>query len=184
MEDQDVQHVESVGQAEHATPEVDPLMGIILPYANLILFLVLLVYFMRKPAAAAAASAREDYQRLLREATAARDEAHARLSDLKARQAQLDQEIAEIKSMSRGAAEMEAAKIVEDAQRLSAHLKEEARRIADTEVANAKAELRSEIVRAVREGVVQRLVTEVKPDAHLSLVRKQINELQTIQTEG
>jgi F0F1-type ATP synthase membrane subunit b/b' len=163
---------------------IDWLMGVILPYANFIIFIALAVFFFRKPAAAAAASKREDYAKLLREATAAREQAVARLDELKARQAKLDQEIAEIKTMSRQAAEQEAAKIVSDAERLAAHLREEARRIADAEVQKARNDLRQEIVAAVREGVTKKIASEVKTDAHLSLVRKQIGELNTIQAKG
>lgn len=163
---------------------VDMLMGVILPYANFAIFLGLAIYFFRKPAKAAAAKKREAYEKLLAESKAAHDEAQKRLQEMKQRQAGLDKEIQEIKATAKVAADMEAAKIVGDAERLAEHLRQEARRVAQAEVDKARATLRQEIVESVRENVTKKLKAELTGEAQASLVRSRIGELKSIRAEG
>ena len=163
---------------------IDLFRGIILPYFNFAVFLGLAVFFFRKMAVNAAAKQRQDFEKLMNEARAARDAAVARLDELKKREAGLDKEIADIVAISKASADVEAQKIVADAERLAALLRDEARRIAHTEVEKARAALRGEIVEAVREGVTKRLKSEMNPESQLKLVKRQIGELKTIQVEG
>lgn len=175
-------HAEVPGQAH--VDHVDPWMGIIFPYVNFAIFLAAAIYFFRKPARAAAAKKRAAYEQLLAESKAAYDEAAQKLAEIKARQAGLDREIADLKSSAKAAADMEAAKIVSDAERLAEHLRQEARRIAQAEVEKARATLRQEIVDAVRESVTKKLKTELTGEAQLSLVKNRIGELKNIRAEG
>jgi F0F1-type ATP synthase membrane subunit b/b' len=163
---------------------VDMLKGVILPYANFFIFLGLAVYFFRKPARAAAAKKKADFDRLLAESQAVRDAALAKLAEFTRRHASLDREIEELRSISKQTATAEAVKIIADAERLAEHLKIEARRIAGAEVDKARAELRREIVDAVRASVTTKIRTELKADAHLMLVRQRIGELKNLQAEG
>jgi F-type H+-transporting ATPase subunit b len=180
-ENQTTAHEQSSG---HAESHVDPWMGIIFPYINFSIFLALLIYFARKPAAEAARKRREDFERLMAEATKAKEVAEERLRELTARQAQLDAEVKEIQTTSRVAAEAEAAKIVADAERLAVHFKAEARRIAEAEVLRARQELRQEIVAAVKDSVTQKIKSELTPEAQLTLVKRQVGELRSVKTEG
>lgn len=159
-------------------------LQLIFPYANFAIFLAMAVYFFRKPARNAAQQRRAEFTRLMDEASKARDEAKAKLAELAQREARLDQEVAELKKVSRESAAVEAAQIVADAERVAEHLKEEAKRIAHAEVEAAKAELRQEIVAAVRDGVTQRVKKELNDEAQLKIVRKQIGELGTLRAEG
>jgi F0F1-type ATP synthase membrane subunit b/b' len=163
---------------------VDTLMGVVLPYANFLIFLGLAIYFFRKPAAAAAAKRREDYLRLVNEAKKANDAAQAKLAELTRRQSQLDHEVREIQNLSKISAETEAKKIIEDAERLAVHLKAEAKRIADAEVEKAKAALRDEIIRTVHANVVDKVKNEMTADAQKSLVQRRIADLKSIPTQG
>ncbi len=163
---------------------VDMLMGVILPYVNFFMFLAMAIYFFRKPAREAATKKRDAYERILNESKAARDDALARLEELKKRQTGLDSEIAEIKSASKASADLDAAKIVSDAESLAKHLREEARRVADAEVSKARATLREEIVAAVRQSVTEKLKSELSGETQLSLVKSRIGELKTIRAEG
>jgi F-type H+-transporting ATPase subunit b len=181
--EENTQNAAHEGAAAHEE-HVDPLMGIILPYANFAIFLALAIYFFRKPAKAAAAKKREAYEKLLAESKAAHAEAEQRLAEMRARQAGLDKEIADLKATAQAAAEVEAAKIVGDAERLAEHLRQEARRIAQAEVDKARAALRQEIVESVREGVTQKLKAELTGDAQLTLVRSRIGDLKSIRAEG
>lgn len=163
---------------------VDPLMGIILPYANFFIFLGLAIYFFRKPAREAAAKKRDDYARLVNEAKKANEAAQAKLADLARREAQLDTEIKEIQNLAKISAEAEAQKITEDAERVALHLKAEARRIAEAEVEKAKAVLRDEILKSVREGVVNKVKTDMTADAQKALTQRRIADLQSIPSQG
>lgn len=180
---ENVGHTEAKAGAEHGE-HVDPLMGIILPYANFAIFLALAIYFFRGPARVGALKKREAYEKLLAESKAVHAEAESRLAEMKRRQAGLDQEIADLKATATTTADMEAAKIIGDAERLADHLRSEAKRIAAAEVERARATLRQEIVDSVRESVTNKLKTELTSEAHLSLVKNRISDLKTIRAEG
>ena len=163
---------------------LDLFRGLVLPYFNFFVFLAAAIYFFRKMVLKAAATQRSDFETQMNEARAARDAALTRIEELKRRQAGLDKELADVLSMNKAAADMDAAKIAGDAERLAAHLRDEAKRIAAAEIEKARGTLRREIVEAVRLSVTAKLKTELNADSQLRLVKKQIGELQTIQAEG
>jgi len=163
---------------------IDPLMGVILPYANFFIFLALAIYFFRKPAREGAAKKRAEFLRIMNDAKKSYDDANEKLLQLKNRQENLESEIADLKKTSDVSAKAEADRIISDAERLAAHLREEAKRIAAAELSKAKASLRQEIVSAVSSNVQQKITKEVTKDKHLEIVRRNISELKTIQAEG
>lgn len=171
---------EGAAHEEH----VDPWLGIIFPYINFAIFLAAAIFFFRKPARAAAAKKREAYEKLLAESKAAHEQAAKKLAEIQARHAGLDREIADLKATAKTTADMEASKIIGDAERVAEHLRNEAKRIAAAEVERARAALRQEIVESVRDAVTQKLKTELNTEAHLSLVKNRIGELKTIRAEG
>lgn len=158
--------------------------GFVFPYINTFIFLGLAIYFFRKPAIAAARKKRDEFLRTMNEAKKTYDEANEKLTQLKARHANLAAEIADIKKTSEAAATAETQRIVSDAERLAEHLKEEAKRIAAAEVAKARAELRQEIVETVSSNVVAKISKEVSGDMHHSIVRRNLSELRSIKVEG
>ena len=163
---------------------LDPLMGVILPYANFFIFLGLAIYFFRKPAREGAAKKRSEFLRVMNEAKKSYDDANEKLTQLKNRQANLESEISDLKKTSDLTAKTEADRIIADSQRLANHLREEAKRIAAAELSKAKAALRHEIVTAVSFNVQQKITKEVTKDKHLEIVRRNISELKTIKAEG
>ncbi len=163
---------------------LDPLMGVILPYANFFIFLGLAIYFFRKPARAGAAKKRTEFLRIMNDAKKSYDDANEKLSLLKIRQTNLESEIADLKKTSELSAKIEADRILSDSMRLANHLREEAKRIAAAELQKAKASLRQEIVNAVSSNVQQKITKEVNKDKHLEIVRRNISELKTIRAEG
>jgi F0F1-type ATP synthase membrane subunit b/b' len=156
---------------------VEPFIGIFAPFFNFALFVVLAVYFFKKPARAAAAKKRADFQALLEEAQKAKLEADARLADLTSRMKNIDSEVAEIKAFAKETAESEAAKILAQAETLSAHLKEEAKRVAAAELDKARITLREEIVAAVSDSVIAKAKSDLNNDGHKSIVGKRIQDL-------
>ena len=163
---------------------LDPLMGVILPYTNFLIFLGLAIYFFRKPAREGAAKKRAEFLRVMNEAKKSYDDANEKLNQLKNRQANLETEIADLKKTSDLSAKTEADRIISDAERLANHLREEAKRIAAAELSKAKAELRQEIVSAVSSNVKQKITNAVTKDKHLEIVRRKMSELKTIKAEG
>jgi len=164
--------------------QLDLLMGVILPYANFFIFLGLAIYFFRKPAREGAAKKRAEFLRVMNEAKKSYDDANEKLTQLKNRQANLESEIADLKTTSDLTAKTEAERIIADSERLANHLREEAKRIAAAELSKAKATLRHEIVSAVSSNVTQKITKEVTKDKHLEIVRRNISELKTIKAEG
>ena len=163
---------------------LDPLMGVILPYANFFIFLGLAIYFFRKPAREGAAKKRSEFLRVMNEAKKSYDDANEKLTQLKNRQANLESEIADLKKTSDLSAKTESEKILSDSTRLANHLREEAKRIAAAELQKAKATLRQEIVAAVSSNVQHKITKEVTKDKHLEIVRRNISELKTVKAEG
>ena len=72
---------------------VDTLTGIVFPYANFVLFLILLWRFAKKPAKAAAEKKSEEYRLLYEKASASYEEAKERLDGLSDRYSSLEREI-------------------------------------------------------------------------------------------
>jgi F-type H+-transporting ATPase subunit b len=163
---------------------VDVLMGIVLPYANFAIFLGLAIFFFRKPAVAAARNRREQFEKLMAEATAARDLAVGKLNELKRREAELEAELEAMRSASLASAELEAGKIVSDAEKLAKHLRTEASRIAAAEVAKARHELRREIVETATATVREKLKRDLSSDAQAGIVSKKIDELKHVSAQG
>ena len=163
---------------------LDMLMGVILPYANFFIFLGMAIYFFRKPAREGAAKKRTEFLRVMGEAKKSFDDANNTLIQLKARQANLNGEIAELKLVSEEAAKIEADRISTEAEKLASHLKVEAKRIAAAEVQKAKAAIRQDIVDAVCGNVKEKISKEVSGDKHLEIVRRNISELKSIRAEG
>lgn len=160
--------------------QLDPFLGIIAPYTNTAIFLIMAVYFFRKPLMEAATKKRKDFQKLLDESQAAKISAEEKLAELNGRLAGLDQEIAKIKEDAELAARMEAQNIVSDAERLANHLREEAQKVSKAEVDKARKALREEIVSAVTDSVTSKAKSDLDSSSHLQLVNKRIGVLTSL----
>lgn len=159
-------------------------MGVVLPYTNFIIFIVLAIYFFRKPAKAAAEKRREEFLKLMQEAGQAKNLAEAKLRELEQRKQGLDKELQEMRQIAVQAAESEAQRIVNDAKTLGEHLKAEAKRIAEAEVLKARDGLRREIADAVRDAVEGRIRRDLNSESQVDLVRRQLTGLQSVRMEG
>jgi len=160
---------------------LDLFKGVFLPYANFFIFMALAIYFFRKPLRAMAEKRRAQFDAALKQAQEAKDLAEAKNRELTARLAKLDDEVAEIRRLTANTAQFESKKIVEEANRLAAHLKEEAQRMANAEVDRAKDELRRTIVAAVKGGVETKIQTELNIEAQMKLAKSRIGQLKSVQ---
>jgi F0F1-type ATP synthase membrane subunit b/b' len=89
-----------------------------------------------------------------------------------------------MRSASLASAELEAGKIVSDAEKLAKHLRTEASRIAAAEVAKARHELRREIVETATATVREKLKRDLSSDAQAGIVSKKIDELKHVSAQG
>jgi len=163
---------------------VDILKGIVLPYFNFLLFLGALIFVARKPLGAMLLKRQLSFESALKEASAAKEEAAKRAAELRARLSKLETEVSQIKERALEHAQEEANNIVSSAESLAAHMRQEARRIADAELMRAKSSLREEIVSAVKEAVEKKVRSDLNSDSHLRIVRNQLGELKKFQVEG
>ncbi len=162
---------------------VDILNGVIFPYINLAIFLILAIMMFKRPIKNGLASKRVAYEELVKRAMAAKEEAEARNQELKERLVSLDKEIEEIKLKARIQAEMEAKQLIDSAEHLAEHLKREARRIAETEVASAKAELQRDIIEQVKRQTVEQLKLSLDDARQHQVVQLGLNNLSQVRAE-
>jgi F-type H+-transporting ATPase subunit b len=161
---------------------VDPFMGIIVPYTNFFLFLVLLYFVARKPLSEMARQRRDAFSKALTEASAAKEKAEARLKELQQRLSKIDAEIKEIKTVSRQSANTEAARIVAEGSSQAEALKAEAKRIKDAELSSAITDLRKEIVATVTKTVQQQLENKLDHAAQQALISRRTEQLSSSNT--
>jgi len=164
--------------------QLDTFMGIIVPYANFALFIILAVVFFRSPARAAAKKKREAFEAQMREASRVKQEAEAKLLELQTRMNNMDREVAEMMDTAKKSAAIEADKIVSDAERLAQHLQSEAVRVANAEAEKARATLRDEIIAEAMVQVTKKLQSELSEKDHGALVKSRLGKLQELRAEG
>ncbi len=158
--------------------------GIVFPYINFFLFFVALVWLARKPLSNMVTKRRQDFDTLVKQSRDAYEKAQAKHAEISKRMAALDKEVSDIKMFTEQAARRDAERIVDDANRLASHLREEARRVADAEVERARQQIRNDIVESVRKAVEERISKDLSKDSHLKLVQSRISEIAKIQKEA
>ena len=163
---------------------LDLFKGVFLPYANFFIFMALAIYFFRKPLRLMAEKRRAKFDAALKQAQEAKEIAEAKNRELSLRLAKLDQEVSEIRRLTNDTGQFEAKRIVEEANQLGTHLKEEAKRLANAEIERARAELRQEIVDSVKAGVEAKIKAEFGRDAQLSLAKSHIGKLKSVQVDA
>ena len=153
----------------------------VFPYINFIVFFAILIIVGRKPIASMVAKRREDYDKLLAEASAAKRLAEERSQELKSRLEKLDQELSEIKQSAIQSAEAESKQMIEGAKKLADHLKDEASRIAQTEISNARLTLQREIVDTVKKSVSDKIASDLGDAQQQSIFKSGADKLKNIE---
>ena len=157
--------------------EIDWFKGVIVPYGNLLLFLAILIYFARKPIADMVAARRSAYQKLLAEASAARDQAMAKTAELETRLANLDKELEEIRVNSMREAELESKIMLEKAETLASNIRRDAAKAAEAQTQQAQEALQAEILASVGAAIRSKISSDYSADNHLALVKEGIQKL-------
>jgi F-type H+-transporting ATPase subunit b len=156
---------------------VDIFTGVIAPYINLAIFLVLATLMLRGPIRNALSAKRDAYEELVRKASAAKEEAEKRNLELKERLVKLDREVEDIRVKAQAQAEQEARQVVASAESLAEHLKREARRIAEAEIAAAKENLQREIIEQVKLQTVEQLKAALDDNRQHQVVQQGLKTL-------
>jgi F0F1-type ATP synthase membrane subunit b/b' len=151
--------------------------SVIFPYANLVIFLILAWFILRKPLLNGLAAKREAYMGLLERANKAKTEAEAKQRELDQKLKDLEREVEQIKGEVRQQAEVDAKAIVVSAQTLAEHLKKEAKRIAEAEVAAAKEDVQREILQQVRKSAAEEIQRTLDDGRQHQVVKKGLAEL-------
>ncbi|GEM_PF-3229365 len=161
----------------------DFLGSFLFPYINWIVFLVLAYLLFKKPILTILAARRQSFNERVQKANEAKEEAERRHQELQARLAQLDQEIASLTSKGRAAADLEAQAIQSSAEQLAEHLRREARRIAEAEVAAAKVELQREILVQVKAHTIDQVEKSLDAGRHQKVVKQSLASLSQVPSE-
>jgi F-type H+-transporting ATPase subunit b len=145
-------HAATAGHGEHRVPVVKDLF---LPATNFVVFAVLLVYFLRGPV-------REFFRARTERLRDALDAGARARRDAEALRAALARDVADLPALRerlradlRATAEREREALLESGRRGAARLRDDARLLADHEVAGARQALRTEVIdEAVRQATV------------------------------
>jgi F-type H+-transporting ATPase subunit b len=156
---------------------VDIFTGVIAPYVNLAIFLVLATLLFKGPIRNALSAKRLAYDDLVKKASEAKEEAEQRNLELKDRLVRLDREVEEIRVKAQAQAEQEARQVIASAEALAEHLKREARRIAEAEIAAAKEGLQREIIEQVKLQTVEQLRASLDDSRQHQVVQQSLGTL-------
>jgi F-type H+-transporting ATPase subunit b len=137
---------------------------------NFALMVGLLAYFVRKPIRNGLRSRREEIEKTLADAQAAKEAAEAKYREYSAKLEKATEEIAAISASIRREGELERDKILESAREMSAKIQQEADAKAANAVASAKVELREEAARLAVELAEDMLKKEFSPKDQKRLV--------------
>jgi F0F1-type ATP synthase membrane subunit b/b' len=102
------------------------------------------------------------------------------LAELNKEYGSLAETIAEIKATAETEAKKEAEQIITNAKHVAENLQNEIKRIAETELALARNELRKQIVSEVEASVAKKIKTDFTPEMAKSFVSKQASRLDAL----
>lgn len=162
----------------------DWIKGFFFPYINFLIFCVLLIMFSRKALKEMFAKRRQDFLALVEAAKRAQTEAEEKLRDLNRRLEELDVEVVRIKESARQEGEEEAKRIIEQGKILALFIKDEARRVAQAELMQARSDLQKDLLCSVHEQVRSKLCQDMTMEAQKQHIQKQFERLRAVSTGG
>ncbi len=157
----------------------DWIKGFVFPYINFAIFLFLAFKLFKKPLINMMASKKVEFERLVKEANRAKEEAEKKNLELTARLDRMDREIAEMQEKALKDAKERADDMVAKAAQLASHLKEEAHRMAEAELVRARKALRAEIIAEAKTQTIKKIQTDLDEKSQVNLVHKKITQLET-----
>lgn len=131
--------------AEEAAHEAPAISELLFPLVNFLLYVYLIKRFVLPAVRDFLRSRRQQVLTSIEDATQSKQKAEAFVKDYKARLGRLAQEIQEIQLLFRTEGEREKAKLLQEAERLVAKIKEDAMFLAQQEVKVARQKIREEM---------------------------------------
>jgi F-type H+-transporting ATPase subunit b len=133
----------AAGDAHHADSGV-LLKDFLYRVLNFSLLVAGLAYFVAKPLKNALTNRREGIEQELREAREAAEYAEKRFAEYDAKLTRAEEEIGQIKADIKHEAELEKKRIIENAEKMAAKIKEDSGKTAENEIEKARLALRQE----------------------------------------
>jgi F0F1-type ATP synthase membrane subunit b/b' len=147
-----------------------------IPYFNFAVFVILFIVFFRKTLTAMAQARRERYLSASKDAASALEASQAAFNEVKSRFDSLESELKSFKQQSEHAATQEAKRILEETERFTKQLKEETNRLAGEAVAQARQELRHEMVLAAKAIAEKQMTSDLDAATKDKILNKKISE--------
>jgi F-type H+-transporting ATPase subunit b len=144
---------------------------------NFAVVLGILGYFTLKPIKKALADRRENVNKTLEEAQAARAEAEAKYREVEEKLKTANEEIEQVYSAIREEGELERQKIIANAQAMAEKIQTEAEKSAQREVENARLQLRSEVAALAVKLAEQLIKKNISPEDHDRLLNEYIKSV-------
>jgi F-type H+-transporting ATPase subunit b len=129
------------GHAEGWTSPIWHVPMIAWQVVNILLVVGLFIYLLRRPAPEFFKGRAKDIQELLETATRDKEEAQARLKEVEAKMAHLQDEVTAIEESSRQAAEADKARVLAEAETMRERIRKETREEIDRRVVEARRDL-------------------------------------------
>lgn len=156
----------------------DWIKGFVFPYINFGIFLFLAFKLFKKPLLNMMSNQRDEYLRLVKETSKVKEEAEAKAKELHERLSCLEKELHEIRTGAATEAQLRTNQLIEKSETLANHIREEAKRMAQAELARAKENLRVEIIAEAKNQVIKKIEKELDESAQKSLNQQKIAQLQ------
>ncbi|MBU0553330.1 ATP synthase F0 subunit B [Myxococcota bacterium] len=147
---------------------------------NLAALLLLIYFFARKPLAKHLKGQAASVSQEINEAHRLHEEAEAMLKRYEAKLAQLQAEGEAILAQQRAEAEVEKARLIKEGVADANRIRLEAKRLADNEIARAKARLEAQIVNQAIEAAEGALRAQMSDADHARLVDEYLTDLEAL----
>lgn len=146
-------------------------------WLNLIIFVGLFIYILRRPISEAMRARRESIRRELMRAHEERNAAMAKLEEVEARLAKLDDEVASVREQTAREAAEERERIRRSTEDEARKLREQAQREIESMGKAARQELREFAAEQSVRLAEEMIHRDIKPEDDARLVRLRVNEL-------
>jgi F0F1-type ATP synthase membrane subunit b/b' len=147
-----------------------------IPYFNFLVFILLFVVFFRKTLASMANSRRENFLSASKEAATALDAARAGFEDVKKRFDGLEADLNQFKQQSESQALQESKRLLDETERFTKQLKEETNRLAGDAVAQARQQLRLEIIQGAKTMAAAKIQADLDTQSKNNILKSRITD--------
>ena len=135
-------------------------------------------WLLRKPLANAVKARREGIARSIEDSARLRDEMRAKFEEYDARMKNIDARMGDLVGDAKREAELERARTVDEAKKLASRIRDDAKIVADQEIARAKRELQDEQIALAADLAEKLLQTSVTKDDQSRLATEFLGKLE------